>query len=258
MSRGDCHPDRMIRTIAAVALACAIGWTPAAAAEIRVDMQLVLAVDSSASVDAGEFALQINGMAHAFQAPEVIAAIEGGYFRAIGVTLIEWSSSNWQRIDIPWTLVDGPAAARVLAERIRSLPRAVETGATSISGALLFALELFETGPLRGTRRVIDVSCDGRNNNGSDVDLVRDLALARGVTINGLAILNEHPTLDIYFRRNIIGGSGAFVEVAHDYDAYADAFARKLVREIRNVPVAAATPSPHAARRTASPRLAYR
>ncbi|MCY4592053.1 MAG: DUF1194 domain-containing protein [Alphaproteobacteria bacterium] len=248
----------MIRTVAAAALACVIGWTPANTAEVRVDMQLVLAVDSSASVDASEFALQINGMAHAFRSPEVIEAIQSGYFRAIGVTLIEWSSYNLQQVDIPWTLVDGPAAARVLAERISSLPRSVETGATSISGALLFAFELFETGPFRGTRRVIDVSCDGRNNNGSDVDLVRNLVLARGITVNGLTILNEHPTLDIYFRRNVIGGSGAFVEVANDYDVFAEAFTRKLVQEIRNVPVAALTPLPHAAPQTATLRHAYR
>ena len=225
---------------------------------MRVDMQLVLAVDSSASVDAGEFALQINGMAHAFRSPEVMEAIESGYFRAIGVTLIEWSSSNWQRVDIPWTLVDGPVAARVLADRISSLPRSVETGATSISGALLFGLELLETGPFHGTRRVIDISCDGRNNNGADVDLVRDLVIARGITVNGLTILNEHPTLDIYFSRNVIGGSGAFVEVADDYDVFAEAFTRKLVQEIRNVPIAALTPLPHATPQTATPRRAHR
>ncbi len=248
----------MIRAVAAAAFACVIGWTPGDAAEVRVDMQLVLAVDSSASVDAGEFALQINGMAHAFRSPEVIEAIQSGYFRAIGVTLIEWSSYDLQRVDIPWTLVDGPAAALVLAERISSLPRSVETGATSISGALLFGLELFETGPFDGTRRVIDISCDGRNNNGAEVDLVRDLVLARGITVNGLTILNEHPTLDIYFRRNVIGGTGAFVEVADDYDVFTEAFTRKLVREIRNIPVASLTPLPHAAPQTASPRRAHR
>ena len=258
MSPGRCHPVRMIRTLAAAALACLIGWTPANAAEVRVDMELVLAVDSSASVDAGEFALQINGMAHAFRSPEVIDAIQSGYFRAIGVTLIEWSSYNLQRVDIPWTLVDGPTTARLLAERISSLPRSVDTGATSISGALLFAYELFDAGPFDGTRRVIDISCDGRNNNGADVDLVRDLVLARGITVNGLTILNEHPTLDIYFRRNVIGGSGAFVEVANDYDDFAEAFAQKLVREIRNVPVASLTPLPHAAPQTAIPRRVNR
>lgn len=223
-------------------------------AQQRVDMELVLAVDSSASVDQAEFALQIHGIAHAFRTPEVQQAVADGPYRAIGVTVMEWSSADWQAVNIPWTVIDGPDSARRMAERVESMPRTVETGATSISGALLFAMGLFDAGNLEGIRRVIDLSCDGRNNQGTDVDLARDIVTLRGITINGLTILNEHPTLDYYFRNNIIGGNGAFVEIANNYDAYADAITRKLVREIRNVPVAfadpaltGATPSQHGA-----------
>ncbi len=222
----------------AIVLAC--GSSPAPArAQIPVDLELVLAVDSSASVDDREFDLQVRGMAHAFRDPSVIKAIQGGHYRSIAVTVMEWASADFQIVDIPWVVIDGPRAADQMAELLETVPRAIRNGATSISGALGFAATLFDNNGYDGVRQVIDLSCDGRNNQGGAVEPTRQLVIGRGITINGLTILNEHPTLNYYFEQKIIGGNGAFVEIAKDYQSYADAFLRKLLKEIANVPISA-------------------
>lgn len=208
-----------------------------AAAQRSVDLELVLAVDSSASVDDREFELQVRGMARAFRDPETLEAILGGPNRAIAVAVVEWASADFQVIDIPWTVVDGNASANRIAHILETMPRAIRTGATSISGALRFAATMFDNNGFRGIRQVIDLSCDGRNNQGAEVEVVRDVVVGRGITINGLTILNEHPTLNYYFEQRIIGGTGAFVEIAKDYKSYSDAFLRKLIKEVRNIPI---------------------
>ncbi len=234
-----------------LAAAAAFAAPAPAAADRPVDLELVLAIDSSASVDDAEFVLQTRGMARAFRDPDAIEAILSGPYRAIAVAVVEWASADFQVVDIPWTAIDSRAAALRVADRLDAMPRAIHTGATSISGALAFAAGMFADNGFRGVRQAIDLSCDGRNNQGVEVGPVRDAVVRRGVTINGLTILNEHPTLDIYFRRRIVGGDGAFVEAARDYSDFADAFLRKLVREARNIPIVEA-PAPGRAHKAAA------
>ncbi|MDA0341624.1 MAG: DUF1194 domain-containing protein [Proteobacteria bacterium] len=227
-----------VHILIAVSLVWFAGSSPAKA-QIPVDLELVLAVDSSASVDTREFELQVRGMAGAFRDPATIKAIRSGPHRAIAVTVVEWANTDFQVVDIPWMIIDGPVAAHRMAVLLETLPRAINTGATSISGALRFSAGLFPNNGFDGIRQVIDLSCDGRNNQGAEVHLVRDAVVGRGITINGLTILNEHPTLNYYFQQKIIGGVGAFVEIANDYAAYSDAFLRKLIKEVTNVPISA-------------------
>lgn len=227
---------------------------PDVRAQTPVDLALVLAVDSSASVDESEFALQRGGMAQAFRDPEVIKAIESGPFKRIAVTVVEWAGHADQAIDIPWTVVDGAAGALDLADRIDGLERQILTGATSIAGALSFANSLLLSHPFEADRLVIDLSGDGRNNQGPPVETIRKGVVAQGVTINGLAIVNEHPTLNYYFEDRVIGGTAAFVEVADDYGDYPRAIRRKLIREIRTMNISApSVPTPQGTARAWRP-----
>lgn len=220
----------------------------AARAQVSVDLALVLALDSSASVDDREFGLQRGGLANAFRNPEVVEAIAAGTLGRIAVAVMEWAGTDQQVLDIPWTLVQDATSARMMADRINELARGIPTGATSIAGALSFGNELLRTAPVLADRKVIDMSSDGRNNQGQKVETVRSAVVAHGVTINGLVILNEHPTLNYYFEDRVIGGPAAFVEVANDYYDYARAIRRKLIREIRSLTVSRrpTEPSPDA------------
>ncbi|NQW11948.1 MAG: DUF1194 domain-containing protein [Alphaproteobacteria bacterium] len=208
-----------------------------ARAQVSVDLALVLALDSSASVDDREFALQRGGLADAFRDPEVAEAIAAGTLGRIAVAVMEWAGSEQQVLDIPWALIQDAASAQAMANRIDRLGRSIPAGATSIAGALSFGNQLLRVAPVEATRKVIDMSSDGRNNQGQKVEIVRRAVVAHGVTINGLVILNEHPTLNYYFEDRVIGGPAAFVEVANDYSDYARAIRRKLIREIRSLTV---------------------
>ena len=210
-------------------------------AEVRaepVDLELVLGIDCSYSVDANEFALQRLGLGHAFRSPEVVAAIAQGPRKAIAVTVVLWSSATSQVVAIPWTRVDDAASAAALAARLEGTPRLTDEGATSISAMIRFGLTLFGASPLQGERRTIDIASDGRNNSGGRVRVMRALAQAEGVTVNGLAILNEEPTLNYYFENQVITGPNAFVIKADDYSQFEAAIKRKLIREIGNQPIA--------------------
>jgi hypothetical protein len=211
-----------------------LGGAPAAQSSRQVDLELVLAIDCSYSVDAREFELQKIGLAQAFRNPVVLAAIQAGKHKTIAVAVVEWSKPDVQEIVVPWTLVrDGPGA-EALAARIEAAPRLTAEGATSISSMIRFGIAYLTANSISGERRVIDISADGRNNSGQKIAAVRELARAYGVTINGLAILNEVKTLDLYFERRLITGSGAFVMRADDYEQYAVAILRKLLQEIGN------------------------
>jgi len=204
----------------------------AAQAGQSVDLQLVLAIDASASVNRQEFDLQMKGVARAFESREVIEAIQSGPKRVIAVTLIEWSGADQQRVSVPWTLVSDADSARRLARAIGDAPRGFHRGSTSISGAIDFALVSMADNGITADRSVIDISGDGRNTHGGIVDIARDRAVQRGVTINGLPILNEEPDLDVHYRESVIGGPGAFLIPAQDYQAFGMAMIGKLVREI--------------------------
>ncbi len=214
-----------------------LGGAPAAQSFRQVDLELILAVDCSYSVDTAEFDLQKIGLAEAFRHPAIVAALRAGKYGAIRVAMVEWSGTDSQVVVVPWTTVHDAASAAALAAKIDSAPRLTQEGATSISSMIEFGLMLFAANRSADTRRVIDISADGRNNTGARITVMRAYAAATGVTVNGLAILNEVPTLDFYFHKYVIAGSDAFVIRADDYSHYALAILRKLLREISIPPV---------------------
>jgi hypothetical protein len=213
-----------------LAMLCALAAAPPAIAR-NVDLALVLAVDVSGSVNSERFELQRQGYAKAFASREVVDAITGGPNQAIAVTLVEWSGTNHQQQMIGWTLITDAASASAFGSAVAETPRAFADW-TSISGAIDFAVPLFNSAEFEAARRVIDISGDGINNNGRGVDDARNEALKLGITINGLPILSEYPMLDAYYRDNVIGGPGAFAIVAHDFPDFGRAILGKLVREI--------------------------
>jgi hypothetical protein len=203
-----------------------------ARAQTPVDLQLVLAVDASGSVDDDRFELQKHGYAEAFRSPRVLEAIQSGAGQAIAVTMVQWTGPALQRQVIGWTLIRDAASAQAFAATIDATPRKLFRGGTSISGAIDFAMTLFPKSPFAGARRVIDFSGDGSNNSGRPAADARDDAQAAGVSINALPILTLEPDLDAFYRDNVICGPGAFVIVVHSYDEFAAAIQRKLVTEI--------------------------
>ncbi len=223
-----------VRALAAFVIAGASGL--AAEPRVSVDLELVLAVDTSASVDAREFDLQMTGLAEAFRDPRVIAAVRrpGG----IAVALVQWGGPRSQVVSVGWAHVfDADSAARVAAT-VAGSRRLFLMEETAIAPLLYFATGLFHDNGFDGRRRVIDVSGDGPDNSGIHPGIMRDWVVAAGITVNGLAILNEHADVDRHYRDHVIGGPGAFVMRAADYRDFADAIRRKLIREI------AATPAP--------------
>lgn len=199
----------------------------------RVDLNLVLAIDCSQSVDDAEFALQIQGTARAVRSKEILQAIHAEPFGAVAVAVVQWSGENSQIVAIPWTVVRDGETAAALADEIADLPRLTSDGATSISALLEFATDLIARSPTPATRNVIDIAADGANNSGTRVDVARDLAISSGIVVNGLTILNEVQYLHYYFRNHVVGGNGAFVEIARDYTDFERAIAKKLLREIQ-------------------------
>ena len=203
-----------------------------------MQLELILAVDTSLSVSNEEFALQMGGLADAFRSEQVIGAIRGVGDHGIAVTLIQWSDRTQQRAVVDWSLIRDAAGAFAFAERLDRAPRHFDGAGTALAKAVLFAIPLFQNNGLEGDRKVIDVSGDGIDNRGPLPYNARRVAVAAGITINGLAILNEDQYLDLYYAENVIGGSGAFVMTAADYRDFAQAIARKLIREIGEPPVA--------------------
>ena len=206
--------------------------TPPAAAETRqVDLALILAIDVSGSVNADRWTLQRQGYEAAFRSPEVLQSITSGPKKAIAVTMVEWSGANHQKQVVDWTIISDQASAEAFASAMAEAPR-VYSDWTSISAALDFAVPLFRDADVEAGRKVIDVSGDGVNNQGRNVSDARDEIVARGIIINGLPILTEYDELDQYYHDRVIGGAGAFIEVAKDYSSFAHAVQAKLVREI--------------------------
>jgi hypothetical protein len=202
---------------------------PAAAAP--VDLALVLAVDVSASVDFAEFGLMIGGYAAAFRDAELAARLAAGPQGAAAAAMLFWSGPGVRDLAVPWTRLDGRDAAARFADAIEAAPRIVRPGATALGEGLAASAALLARCPFPAVRRVVDVSGDGRANAGLDVATGRAAALALGATVNALAVVNEEPDLEDYYRREVIGGPGAFVMRADDYAAFAEAILRKLLRE---------------------------
>ena len=195
-------------------------------------VQLVLAVDASGSVDSARFELQKHGYAEAFRSPAVHAAIRATATGAIAVTMTQWTGPTMHVDMVNWTLVNDPQAANALADAIDAAPRVLFGGGTSISGAIDDAMALFPQSSWQAARKVIDVSGDGINNRGRPAEDARDAAIAAGVVINGLPILEREPDLDDYYRHSVIGGPGAFVIAVAHYAQFAAAIRNKLVVEI--------------------------
>jgi len=217
----------------------AIGAAPARS-QTEVDLELVLAVDASGSVDAREYALQVAGIAAAFRDDEVIAAIQSGPLGRIAVTLAVWAEANRPKDALAWQIIDGRGAAMVFADRVARYPRSIPAGGTGIGKAIWFAIGLLDGNGLDAPRRVIDVSGDGRETTFREfsvpVSQARAIAQARGITINGLPILNEEPELEDYYRNEVIVGFGAFTEPAGSYEDFARAIRKKLQKEIEYRP----------------------
>ena len=197
-----------------------------------VDLQLVLAVDASGSVNQERFELQKQGYAAAFRNPKVLRAIRSGRSQSIVVTMFQWTGPMMQVHAVPWTMIRDQASAAAFADAIEKAPRQLFGGGTSISGAIDYGLALMSTSPHAGVKRVIDVSGDGSNNRGRPVTQARDEAVRAGITINGLPILALELDLDRYYFDNVIGGPGAVMVPAANYDAFADAILKKLIIEI--------------------------
>jgi hypothetical protein len=217
----------------ATALALMLGMGSVASTQTStVDLQLVLAVDASGSVNQARFDLQKQGYAAAFRNPRVLRAIQSGRNQSIAVIMVQWTGPTQQALVVPWTLVRDRASADLLAAAIDKTQRQLFGGGTSISGAIDFSVALMPTGPYRGQKQIIDISGDGSNNRGRPVTAARDDAVRAGISINGLPILTLEPDLDKYYFDNVIGGPGAVMVPAESYEAFADAIIKKLIIEI--------------------------
>ena len=228
-------PERSHTSIALILLVLALFCDAAGAESNRaavqpVELELVLAVDTSASVNDGEYRLQMEGLADAFQDPKVIASIESQGPTGIAVTLVQWSAEPRQVIG--WTQVRDPTSALRFARAIARQSRTAVGRTTAVGSVIRYATALFSASGFAGRRRSIDVSGDGRNNSGHPIWVERKAALATGVTINGLAILDGDPKLEGYFEDYVAGGPGAFVLTAEDFADFARAIRLKLLREI--------------------------
>ena len=208
-----------------------------------VDLEVILAADVSRSIDDGEFDLQRKGYAAAVSDPRVLTAIRGRPGAAIGVCFIEWSGDEDQQVVVDWSELRDEEDAGTIAAAILAAPRSF-MGRTSISAAIDFAMAQFAKSKWQAGRHIIDISGDGTNNSGRPVTKARDQAISRGVTINGLAIINDKPNLGysahtqppgglpLYYRQNVIGGSNSFLLVVEDFNSFANAMANKLAKEI--------------------------
>jgi hypothetical protein len=240
----------MIRALVVMLAAAAMSGVAAAAEP--ADLLLVLAADVSRSVDYQKFQLQREGYAAAMADPRVLDAIRSGPHGRIAVAFVEWSGFGAQKLVIDWTVIGDAMSAHAFGDRVREAPRSF-ADRTSISGGIDFAVEQFAHATAEAERHVIDVSGDGTNNAGRDVELARNDAVAKGIVINGLVILSERPMpwnpehtnptggLAHYYNEHVVGGRRAFVMVAQDFHSFGQALNNKLVAEI------AQTKPPHRA-----------
>ncbi len=220
--------DLTAATAVCAALLLSLAWP--ARAEAPVSIELVLAVDTSLSVDEVEYDLQMTGIADAFRTPEIIDLI--GQWGGVAVTLFQWSGQVDRRYLIPWHLLHDPASVLAFAAKVERAEREPSRGFTAMGTALRFAIRQIAGNGFAGRELKIDISGDGRNNSGPLPSGPRQLASALGITINGLPILVDTYALDRYFQAKVIAGPGAFIEIATDYQDFARAFLRKLRREL--------------------------
>ena len=202
---------------------------------MEVDLALVLAVDCSSSVDAGDFRLQMDGIAAALRNPPLFEAIAAGSCQQIALTLVLWSNRNSQAIAIAWRVLSSRLELEAIAQETEKAERRWRPGGTGLAAAVDFSVSLLQTLPIAARRRAIDVSGDGTDNEGGDAARARDGALALGVTINGLPIISGSHELEAYYRDRVIGGPGSFIMPAVNILSFRDAMTRKLLREVRAI-----------------------
>ena len=238
------------RLLLAQSLMAAFVLVAGAARAETVDVAIVLAADVSRSIDDGEFQLQRQGYAKAITSPQVLTAIRAGTHGAIAICFVEWAGPTEEAVIVPWTVIADGEGATTVAETLLNAPRS-SAGRTAIGDGIDFAAAQLASSGLTTDRRVIDVSGDGNNNAGRPVFQARDEAVSAGITVNGLAIINErtggepgsffyghtHPPggLPNYYRENVIGGAGAFVMQVVNFDTFAEAITSKLITEISSL-----------------------
>ena len=208
-----------------------------AAGEQPVDLELILAVDTSSSVSAEEFDLQMRGLSQAFRNPVVAGAIRATGDLGIAVALVQWADNRKQFLAIDWLVIKDETDAAAFADEIDNTPRFLIGGGTAIGALIEYGMNLLSRNAFHGKRKVIDISGDGRTNQGSYPTNYRERAVVEGVTVNGLAILNEDPNVDRYYRSQVIAGTGAFVMSATTYEDFSAAMLEKLLKEIAGTPI---------------------
>lgn len=245
--------------LAALCLIGLIASAPRAAAATEVDLELVLAVDVSFSMDLDEQRLQRSGYVEAFRDPDVQRAIASGLVGRIAVSYVEWAGFRQINVVLPWTIVSDRASAEAVARALEAAPISRHRR-TSISGGLMTALELLEASPFRAQRRIIDISGDGPNNDGPRLVPVRDDIIARGIVINGLPIVLNRgmgsswdiPNLDEYYEDCVIGGPGSFSIPIRERHEFLEATRRKILMEVAGL---APEPAPRVLRASTAPRV---
>ena len=225
----------LVAAVLWAAVLCAAAPAPARATDTRVDLELILAVDVSRSMDIDEQQLQRDGYVAAITHPEVVDAITQGRHGRIALSYVEWAGPDTQYTVVDWRAIDGPASARDFAAALAQAPIQRFRG-TSISSGLVYVAPQFERNGFEAVRRVIDVSGDGPNNIGMPVMSARDLAMSAGIVINGLPLLIRptptYPHVDRYYADCVIGGPGSFMLPVYDMSEFATAIRRKLILEV--------------------------
>ena len=242
------------RILGSVVIVCGLAPALRASQEaeqpIHVDLELVIAVDVSASMDREELAIQRSGYVNAIRHDKFIRAVRSGPHGRVALSYIEWAHPRLQRVVVPWRLIDDAMSARAFALELASKQQ-IRSSGTSISAALAFALRYFDASPFHGQRKVIDMSGDGPNNFGPPVTVARDEVLARGIVINGLPILIRpsplFPAMDQYYRNCVTGGPGAFAMPVHNVGDFSTTIRRKLTIEVAGAEARNVTASKSAA-----------
>jgi hypothetical protein len=229
----------MKRRTALVGTLAALSLASRARAQTEVDLQLVLAIDVSRSIDEVEAELQRRGYIEALTSAKVIDAILSGEHKRIALCYVEWAGTHYQMVVIDWTTIDSEASAHRFADRLAEAPRTSQSW-TAVGAALAFAAQQFDNSGYLSKRRIIDISGDGRTNDGPPAEMVRDRLVMQGIVINGLPVMMNRNNfgrppdtlLDKYYEENVIGGPGSFMVVASNFDDFGRAVRNKLVREI--------------------------
>ncbi|MGI9465103.1 MAG: DUF1194 domain-containing protein [Aestuariivirgaceae bacterium] len=197
------------------------------------ELELILAVDVSGSINRDEYALQMQGLSDAFRSLDIIHLIQSTSRKGdVYATVVQWSGQPHQSQIVPWSKLDDEQSVLRFADAIKASPRVFLNYSTAIGDALRFSRAMFAIRPGKCRRRVIDVSGDGPNNEGSQIADIRAQLVYENVTINGLVVLGDEPSLGPYYRENVIGGSGSFMITANTFKDYPNAIRRKLLREI--------------------------